>query len=60
MKYSSYEQEIYTHPWPQLLTKEGAWHYASKTEDCSRDVYPNLEGWAGTENRKCDFENVVW
>lgn len=52
MKFSSYEQEINTYPRPQLLTKEGAGHYASKTEDCQRNGHTNLKGWAGTKDRQ--------
>ncbi len=32
--------------------EESTGHYAGKTEDCSRDGYPNLEGWAGEKNRE--------
>ena len=32
--------------------EEGSGHYAGKAEDCSRDGYSDLEGWAGEENRE--------
>ena len=27
-------------------------HFASKAEDCKRNRYPNLQGWAGEKNRE--------
>jgi len=26
--------------------------------DCKRNWHPHLQGWGGTENRKCDYESV--
>lgn len=55
-----HEQEVRPHPWRQFLTKEGTRYNASKTENCERDGYPNVEGWLGKKNRQVYYIFIIW
>ena len=57
--YSIYEQEINTHPRPQLLLETGTGNNTGKTKDCQKDRHPHLQGGDRAENRECDIKNPV-
>jgi len=54
-----HEQEINSHPWPQLLMETGTGNNTGITKDCQKDRHPHLQGGSATENRQCDIKLLL-